>query len=128
MSPTATRRWWRDFRRRSGDLGKTNLSEWANIRSNNSISGWSAVGGQARPLCARPQSVRIVERSGAAVAAGLVRMAIDRDRWLGYLPGGDQRHCRLEADRGLVSRTHTSDQRQLDTAVNDRDRAEAPSC
>jgi amidase len=27
-------------------LGKTNLSEWANIRSNASISGWSAVGGQ----------------------------------------------------------------------------------
>ena len=27
-------------------LGKTNLSEWANIRSNSSISGWSAVGGQ----------------------------------------------------------------------------------
>ena len=27
-------------------LGKTNLSEWANIRSGNSISGWSAVGGQ----------------------------------------------------------------------------------
>src|SRR5690606_36173781 len=25
-------------------LGKTNLSEWANIRSNNSTSGWSAVG------------------------------------------------------------------------------------
>jgi amidase len=26
-------------------LGKTNLSEWANIRSDNSTSGWSAVGG-----------------------------------------------------------------------------------
>ncbi|MGZ8408065.1 MAG: amidase family protein, partial [Caulobacteraceae bacterium] len=29
-------------------LGKTNLSEWANIRSNNSTSGWSAVGGLVR--------------------------------------------------------------------------------
>src|SRR4051812_21322746 len=29
-------------------VGKTNLSEWANIRSSNSISGWSAVGGQTR--------------------------------------------------------------------------------
>ncbi len=29
-------------------LGKTNLSEWANIRSNRSISGWSARGGQCR--------------------------------------------------------------------------------
>src|SRR5579871_996665 len=29
-------------------LGKTNLSEWANIRSAMSTSGWSAVGGQTR--------------------------------------------------------------------------------
>ncbi|MDV7397912.1 amidase family protein, partial [Arthrospira platensis SPKY1] len=29
-------------------LGKTNLSEWANFRSSNSVSGWSAVGGLTR--------------------------------------------------------------------------------
>jgi amidase len=29
-------------------VGKTNLSEWANIRDDGSISGWSAVGGQTR--------------------------------------------------------------------------------
>jgi len=29
-------------------LGKTNLSEWANFRSERSSSGWSAVGGQTR--------------------------------------------------------------------------------
>ena len=29
-------------------LGKTNLSEWANIRSNHSISGWSGRGGQTK--------------------------------------------------------------------------------
>jgi amidase len=29
-------------------LGKTNLSEWANIRSNRSTSGWSGRGGQTR--------------------------------------------------------------------------------
>ena len=28
-------------------LGKTNLSQWANYRSNNSTNGWSAYGGQA---------------------------------------------------------------------------------
>lgn len=28
-------------------LGKSNLSQWANFRSNNGSSGWSAVGGQA---------------------------------------------------------------------------------
>lgn len=27
-------------------LGKTNLSQWANYRSNNSTNGWSAYGGQ----------------------------------------------------------------------------------
>jgi hypothetical protein len=37
-------------------LGKTNLSEWANIRSNHSLSGWSAVGRCATPMpsIARP--------------------------------------------------------------------------
>ena len=30
-------------------VGKTNLSEWANIRSNSSISGWSA--SRVRPTC-----------------------------------------------------------------------------
>jgi len=29
-------------------LGKTNLSQWANFRSNSSMSGWSALGGQVR--------------------------------------------------------------------------------
>ena len=29
-------------------LGKTNLSQWANFRSNDSVSGWSSVGGQVR--------------------------------------------------------------------------------
>ena len=29
-------------------LGKTNLSEWANFRSNHSVSGWSGRGGQTR--------------------------------------------------------------------------------
>ena len=34
-------------------LGKTNLSEWANIRSSHSSSGWSGRGGQTdEPLCA----------------------------------------------------------------------------
>ena len=58
-------------------VGKTNLSEWANIRSSESISGWSAVGGQtlnpydpARTPCGSSSG------SGAAVALGLVPVAI----------------------------------------------------
>ena len=58
-------------------LGKTNLSEWANIRSSNSISGWSAVGGQTRnPYALDRDPCGSSSGSGAAVAAGLVRMAI----------------------------------------------------
>ncbi len=41
-------------------LGKTNLSEWANIRSSHSTSGWSGRGGLTKnPYRARPQSFRV---------------------------------------------------------------------
>ncbi|WP_043609567.1 amidase family protein, partial [Novosphingobium sp. B-7] len=51
-------------------LGKTNLSEWANIRSNHSISGWSATGGQARnPYDPRRSTCGSSAGSGAAAAA-----------------------------------------------------------
>src|SRR5262245_32257585 len=52
-------------------LGKTNLSEWANIRSSDSISGWSAVGGQVRnPYALNRNPCGSSSGSGAAVAAG----------------------------------------------------------
>lgn len=58
-------------------LGKTNLSEWANIRSNSSISGWSAVGGQTRnPYALDRNTCGSSSGSGAAVAAGIVDYAI----------------------------------------------------
>src|SRR5580692_2485988 len=58
-------------------LGKTNLSEWANIRSNTSISGWSAVGGQTRnPHALDRNPCGSSSGSGAAVAAGEVAAAI----------------------------------------------------
>jgi amidase len=56
-------------------LGKTNLSEWANFRGNHSISGWSSRGGLTRNPHARPHRLRIVVRSGAAVAANLCAAA-----------------------------------------------------
>ena len=49
-------------------LGKSNLSEWANIRSSNSVSGWSSRGGQVRnpyDLARSPSG----SSSGSAVAA-----------------------------------------------------------
>ena len=58
-------------------VGKTNLSEWANIRSNDSISGWSAVGGQTRnPWALDRNPCGSSSGSAAAVAAGMTRLAI----------------------------------------------------
>ena len=58
-------------------LGKTNLSEWANIRSNHSISGWSGVGGQTRnPYALDRNPCGSSSGSAAAVAAGEVAAAI----------------------------------------------------
>ena len=58
-------------------LGKTNLSEWANIRSNHSISGWSAVGGQARnPYATDRSTCGSSAGSGAAAAASLAAATV----------------------------------------------------
>ena len=58
-------------------LGKTNLSEWANIRSSHSSSGWSGRGGQTRNpyvLCRNPSGSS--SGSSAAVAANLCAVAV----------------------------------------------------
>ena len=58
-------------------VGKTNLSEWANMRAGDSISGWSAVGGQTRnPFALDRNPCGSSSGSGSAVAAGMVPAAI----------------------------------------------------
>lgn len=58
-------------------VGKANLSEWANIRDDDSISGWSAVGGQTRnPHALDRNTCGSSSGSAAAVAAGMVPAAI----------------------------------------------------
>ncbi len=58
-------------------LGKTNLSEWANFRSPESSSGWSAVGGACRnPYVLDRNPSGSSSGSGAAVAANLAAAAI----------------------------------------------------
>jgi amidase len=58
-------------------LGKTNLSEWANIRSSHSSSGWSGRGGQTRnPYALDRNPCGSSSGSGAAVAANLCAVAI----------------------------------------------------
>jgi amidase len=58
-------------------VGKTNLSEWANIRDIHSTSGWSAYGGLTRnPHALNRSAGGSSSGSGAAVAAGITRLAI----------------------------------------------------
>ena len=58
-------------------LGKTNLSEWANFRSRDSMSGWSAVGGQVRnPHMLDRNPCGSSSGSGAAAAASLAAAAV----------------------------------------------------
>jgi amidase len=58
-------------------IGSTNLSEWANIRSAKSTSGWSAVGGlTANPWKHQRSAGGSSSGSGAAVAAGIVALAV----------------------------------------------------
>ena len=58
-------------------IGASNLSEWANIRSTRSSSGWSAVGGLvANPWALDRSAGGSSSGSGAAVAAGIVPMAV----------------------------------------------------
>ena len=58
-------------------LGKTNLSEWANIRDGASTSGWSAYGGLTRnPYALNRSAGGSSSGSGAAVAAGLTPFAV----------------------------------------------------
>ena len=58
-------------------LGKTNLSEWANMRSTNSVSGWSGRGGQTKnPYALDRNTSGSSAGSGAAIAASLATLAV----------------------------------------------------
>ena len=58
-------------------VGATNLSEWANIRSWKSTSGWSGVAGlTANPWIQKHSAGGSSSGSGAAVAAGLVTLTV----------------------------------------------------
>jgi len=58
-------------------LGKTNMSEWANFRSSQSSSGWSARGGQGRnPYVLDRSPCGSSSGTGAAVAANLAAIGV----------------------------------------------------
>ncbi|WP_106640865.1 amidase [Allosphingosinicella vermicomposti] len=89
-------------------VGKANLSEWANIRASNSISGWSAVGGQVRnPHALNRNACGSSSGSGAAVAAGMVPAAIGTETDGSITcPAAINGIVGFKPTVGLVSRTH----------------------
>ncbi len=98
-------------------LGKTNLSEWANFRSERSSSGWSAVGGQARNPHDKSRSpCGSSSGSGGAVAAGLAVAALGTETDGSVIcPATVNGVVGIKPTVGLVSRTaiipisHTQD-------------------
>jgi amidase len=89
-------------------LGKTNLSEWANIRSSNSVSGWSGVGGLTRnPYATDRNACGSSSGSGAAVAAGMTWAAIGTETDGSVTcPASVNGLVGLKPTVGLVSRTY----------------------
>ncbi len=89
-------------------LGKTNLSEWANIRSSHSISGWSGVGGQARnPYALDRSTCGSSAGSGAAAAASLAAATVGTETDGSVTcPSSANGLVGLKPTVGLVSRTH----------------------
>ncbi len=89
-------------------VGKANLSEWANIRSTGSTSGWSAVGGLTRnPHVLDRNTCGSSSGSGAAVAAGIVPAAIGTETDGSIVcPAAANGIVGFKPTVGLVSRTH----------------------
>jgi len=98
-------------------LGKSNLSEWANIRSSHSTSGWSARGGLTRnPYALDRNACGSSSGSGAAVAANLCAAAIGTETDGSIVcPSGANGIVGIKPTVGLTSRTgiipisHTQD-------------------
>ncbi len=89
-------------------LGKTNLSEWANIRHSPSTSGWSGVGGLTRnPHATDRNTCGSSSGSGAAIAAGMAWAAIGTETDGSITcPASVNGIVGFKPTVGLVSRTH----------------------
>jgi amidase len=88
-------------------LGKANLSEWANIRSMHSSSGWSTLGGQtANPHGTGRNPSGSSSGSAAAVAAGLAPLSVGTETDGSILsPSSACGVVGLKPTLGLISRT-----------------------
>ena len=98
-------------------LGKTNLSEWANIRSNRSTSGWSGRGGLTKnPYALDRNTSGSSSGSGAAVSANFCTAAVGTETDGSIVsPSSINGIVGIKPTVGLISRTgvipisHTQD-------------------
>jgi amidase len=98
-------------------LGKTNLSEWANIRSNHSISGWSGRGGQTKnPYALDRNPCGSSSGTGAGISANLATVGIGTETDGSIVcPSSANGLAGIKPTVGLVSRSriipisHTQD-------------------
>jgi amidase len=88
-------------------LGKTNLSEWANIRSSHSTSGWSGRGGLTRnPYALDRNPCGSSSGSGAATAANLCVVAVGTETDGSVVcPSNANGIVGIKPTLGLISRT-----------------------
>ena len=88
-------------------IGKANLSEWANIRSNHSISGWSGRGGQCRnPYALDRNPCGSSSGTGAAIAASFAAVGVGTETDGSIVcPSGANSLVGLKPTVGLVSRS-----------------------
>ena len=88
-------------------LGKTNLSEWANIRSTKSASGWSARGGLVKnPYVLDRNACGSSSGTGAAIAANLAAVGVGTETDGSIVcPSAVNALVGIKPTIGLVSRT-----------------------
>jgi amidase len=88
-------------------LGKTNLSEWANFRDNQSSSGWSAVGGQTNLAYALDRNpCGSSSGSGVAASADLATVTIGTETDGSIVcPAGASGDVGIKPTLGLASRS-----------------------
>lgn len=88
-------------------IGKTNLSEWANFRDGNSISGWSGRGGQTRnPYILDRNPCGSSSGTGAAISANFAALGIGTETDGSIVcPASVCGIVGLKPTVGLVSRT-----------------------
>ncbi|MCU1302587.1 MAG: amidase [Candidatus Sulfotelmatobacter sp.] len=98
-------------------LGKTNLSEWANIRSSHSVSGWSGRGGLTRnPYALDRNPCGSSSGTGAGISANLCAVGIGTETDGSIVcPSSSNGLTGIKPTVGLVSRngiipiSHTQD-------------------